>query len=106
MVGYDCWHIRLRSPLCFFPFFFFSSSFHSRIYITTVTIYYHIYLSQTDKYILPFLWEPWILFGWAHYPSGIKVSQVTSGYEPVFVLASVVNPMSPDIRFIFGVGSF
>ncbi|KAJ5942569.1 hypothetical protein N7516_002737 [Penicillium verrucosum] len=51
--------------------------------------------SQTDKYILPFLWEPWILFGWAHYPSGIKVSQVTSGYEPVFVLASVVNPMSP-----------
>ncbi|KAI1832754.1 hypothetical protein DTO006G1_9533 [Penicillium roqueforti] len=28
--------------------------------------------SQTNKYILPFLREPWIFFGWAHYPSGIK----------------------------------
>ncbi|KAJ5393871.1 uncharacterized protein N7487_011512 [Penicillium crustosum] len=96
MVGYGCWHIRLRCPHCFLP----SSSFHHSIDEFTLQ------QSQTDKYILPFLWEPWILFGWAHYPLGIKVSQVTSGYEPVFVLASVVDPMSLGIRFIFGVGSF
>jgi hypothetical protein len=46
---------------------------------------------QTDKYILPFLWEPWILFGWARYPLGIKVSQVTLGHGPVFVPVSVVH---------------
>ncbi|KAJ5415545.1 hypothetical protein N7527_005900 [Penicillium freii] len=97
MVGYGGWHIRLSCPQFFFLFLLL---FHHSIDEFTLQ------QSQTDKYILPFLWEPWILFGWAHYPSGIKVSQVTSGYEPVFVLASVVNPMSPDIRFIFGVGSF
>ncbi|KAJ6149644.1 hypothetical protein N7471_000843 [Penicillium samsonianum] len=80
-----CWPYKVELPAV--PFFS-SSSLHQSIDEFTLQ------QSQTEKYILPFLWEPWIFFGWAHYPSGIKVYQVTSVYEPVFVLASVVNPMS------------